>query len=95
MTFPAYWGPKDGPVILARSPQEIGGDWVQHYGSYNVQTGQWEPRDPLDHDGDGAKGGSEASGEDLTALRAAYKAKVGKKAFAGWDAAEIKARMSL
>lgn len=58
MTFPAYWGPKDGPVILARSPVELGAGWVQHYGSYNIQTGQWEPRDPLDRDAKDGAGGS-------------------------------------
>lgn len=48
----------------------------------------------FDHDGDGKPGGaSKQAGEDLPALRIAYKEKFGKRAFPGWDAAEITKRM--
>lgn len=43
---------------------------------------------------DGSPGGSlKAAGDDLPALRIAYKAKFGKRAFPGWNAAEITKRM--
>ena len=47
-----------------------------------------------DHDGDGKTGGSKAADEDLTALRREYQEKLGKRAFAGWDAAELRKRMA-
>lgn len=42
--------------------------------------------DPLDHDGDGVKGGSTApaGGDDLKAARAEYEAVLGKRPFPGW-----------
>ncbi|MBX3490898.1 hypothetical protein [Parvibaculum sp.] len=52
--------------------------------------------DPLDHDGDGKKGGSQKPDADaeLKALRAEYAELAGKKFFAGWDAAGLKARIA-
>lgn len=48
----------------------------------------------LDHDNNGKPGGSlKGDGIDLPALRVAYKEKFGKRAFPGWDAAEITKRM--
>lgn len=48
----------------------------------------------LDHDANGKPGGSlKPEGADLPALRIAYKEKFGKRAFPGWDAAEITKRM--
>ncbi|WP_343347638.1 hypothetical protein WJT74_05130 [Sphingomicrobium sp. XHP0239] len=32
--------------------------------------------------------------EDLTTLRAEYKAKIGKQAYHGWDAATLRAKMA-
>lgn len=53
-------------------------------------------KDPLDHDGNGKKGGSKApkKTEDLTDLRKEYRDVVGKKPFAGWDAAILKAKIA-
>lgn len=49
----------------------------------------------LDHDDDGNAGGSKAgTGEDIASLRAAYKEKLGKRAFPGWSADEIRARLA-
>jgi hypothetical protein len=46
------------------------------------------------HDGGRKPGGSlKQPDDDLPALRIAYKEKFGKKAFGGWDAAEITKRM--
>lgn len=51
--------------------------------------------DPLDHDDDGRKGGSKKqTGDDLAALRQAYKAKVGKRPFMGWDADALRAKIA-
>mgnify|MGYP006876345144 FL=1 len=53
------------------------------------------PADPLDHDGNGKKGGSlkPPADDELKALRAEYSARFGKKAFGGWDAAELRKRI--
>ncbi len=47
--------------------------------------------DPLDHDGDGQKGGSKAP--ELDALRADYQETVGKRAYHGWDIETLKAKI--
>lgn len=65
---------------------------------YKIIDIRFKPaRDPLDHDGDGRKGGSKApegDKEELAALRAEYEAKLGKKPFAGWKADELRKRMA-
>jgi len=48
----------------------------------------------LDHDGDGEPGGSLKQAGDIADLRATYKAKFGKRAFPGWNAEEIAARLN-
>lgn len=49
----------------------------------------------LDHDGDGAPGGSlKQAGDDIVALRAEYTAKLGKRPFPGWDAETLRTRMA-
>lgn len=51
--------------------------------------------DPLDHDGDGRKGGAKSpAGDDIAALREAYEAKLGKRPFMGWDADTLKAKIA-
>ncbi len=50
---------------------------------------------PLDHDDDGKAGGSKArSGDEVSALRAEYKAKVGRNPFNGWDADTLRAKIA-
>jgi len=51
-------------------------------------------RPQLDHDSNGEPGGSKSPAEDLTALRAQYHAKVGKRPFNGWDAATLQAKIA-
>lgn len=43
--------------------------------------------DPLDHDGDGKKGGSSkpAASDELTETRAEYERVLGKRPFMGWN----------
>lgn len=57
-----------------------------------------DPADPLDHDGNGKKGGSTSGAEDAKAevqdLREAYTEAVGKKPFAGWGADELRRRIA-
>lgn len=55
-----------------------------------------ETGDPLDHDQDGRKGGSlkpEATAQ-LTALRAEYQEKAGKRPFHGWDEDTLAAKIA-
>jgi hypothetical protein len=54
------------------------------------------PRRPqLDHDRNGREGGSvSATGDDLPALRAEYRAKVGRNPFNGWDAATLREKIA-
>lgn len=52
--------------------------------------------DPLDHDGDGKKGGSKSADGDkdeLARLRADYQEIVGKRPFNGWDTDELQRRI--
>mgnify|MGYP001560407729 CR=1 FL=1 len=98
--FPSWWE-KDGVLKRYGSFEEVPADWARCNGTYNEQTGQWEDKafDPLDHDGDGKKGGS-ASGRDavqaaaMRALRKEYFDKLGKKPFSGWDEATLREKMA-
>lgn len=61
------------------------------------QSQSGAPTDPLDHDGNGKKGGSKAPDGDkdeLAALRAEYAEKLGKKPFNGWDAAKLREKIA-
>jgi hypothetical protein len=54
-----------------------------------------QARPQLDHDGDGKAGGSpKPTGADLPALRQEYQAKFGKKAFNGWNADTLRAKIA-
>jgi ribosome-binding protein aMBF1 (putative translation factor) len=52
--------------------------------------------DPLDHDGDGQKGGSPKpqASDNLTALRTQYQEKVGKRPSHGWDEKTLAAKIA-
>lgn len=53
------------------------------------------PLPQLDHDGDGKPGGSiSATGDDIKALRALYRETIGKAAFNGWNADELRRRIA-
>lgn len=72
------------------------GELPDDYAASYIESGYAVPADadPLDHDGDGEKGGSIAqTGEDIPALRARYKEVLGKAPFNGWDAAELTRRI--
>ncbi len=55
----SWWKPaEDAPPVLFRDEAEVPKDWLRVPGRYDFPTGQWINPDPLDHDGDGKKGGS-------------------------------------
>lgn len=64
------------------------------YRETNLQAA--DERDPLDHDGEGRKGGSvtPAETENLAALRAEYLAKVGRRPFHAWDEETLAAKIA-
>jgi hypothetical protein len=82
---------------------------VENADAEAAQFAAWDAEDPqpvvatpnpllpqLDHDQNGAPGGSlKGAGDDLPALRIAYKAKFGKRAFPGWNAAELRERLGV
>jgi len=97
--FPSWWGPKGGDPVQCRKADEVRGGWVRHHGRYDAQIGRWVPRDPPEPDGGfgGTTGGSPApapTGEGIRALRAAYKARFGRKPIRTWDAAKLRARLA-
>ena len=53
-------------------------------------------RDPLDHDGDGRKGGAPkpTPDDDLPGLRASYESAFGKRPFMGWDAETLRTKIA-
>lgn len=80
--------PKTGQWRVFRSLAEIPQDWIDAIKA--------PPRDPLDHDGGGRKGGSPKTepAADVPALRAEYQALVGKRPFPGWDADTLRAKIA-
>lgn len=82
-----FYGP-NGEQEIFTSMEDVPEGWRDH---------PFEP-DPLDHDGDGRKGGSTSAAEDAKAevqrLRAEYRAKLNKKPFPGWDVDELRRRMA-
>lgn len=100
--FPLDVPTTSGPVILPAY-----GEVIAELGALDAEVMRQSPyveisegvavkRDPLDHDGDGKKGGSKSAdgeGDELSRLRAEYLELVGKRAFHGWDAAELQQRI--
>lgn len=79
--------PRTGQWRVFKSMAEIPPDWIAA-----IKAG---PLDPLDHDGDGVRGGSpRPEGDDLPALRAEYQSLVGKRPFMGWAADELRRRIA-
>lgn len=72
-------------------------DWIRRLsGSQEFEQVGKGAKDPLDHDGDGKKGGSTAGRdvEAMRALRAEYERVVGKKPFSGWNADVLRQKMA-
>lgn len=68
--------------------------FTQTINGITLEPGATHPH-PLDHDGDGRKGGSKPvnDSKQLKKLRAKYQEVVGKRPFSGWDAAELQRRI--
>ncbi len=82
--FPSWrYGP-DGSAEVFQREDDVPKGWCDHPSKV----------DPLDHDGDGKKGGSLSDGKEvMKALRAEYTEKTGKKPFAGWNEATLREKM--
>jgi hypothetical protein len=82
-------GPNDERLIVDNAEAEA------------AQNAAWGPAPApkrelpqLDHDQNGKPGGSlKPEGDDLASLRVTYKAKFGKKPFAGWDADALREKI--
>lgn len=82
------------PDAMARDYYDAG---IVKIGKANKPAPEQEPDlSQLDHDGDGEPGGSTSGGdgEDMKALRQEYEKVVGKRAFPGWDADTLRAKMA-
>lgn len=107
MGFPAWrYGP-NGAAEIFETEADVPEGWVDHPSLVVDLAPEPEPLPeplpepdagphPLDHDGDGAPGGSIApeSTDRLKDLRAEYQALIGKRPFPGWDKAELERRMA-
>jgi len=101
MTYPKHLFRTPGPYGIGKRTYDVAGATNEAEEAALVAKGWSITKDfgkphPLDHDGDGEKGGSIAppADDDLPALRAEYQQKMGKRAFPGWGAAEIRKRMA-
>lgn len=86
MVLPAY-----GEVIAELGALEA--EVMRHSPYVELSEGGTLKPDPLDHDGDGKKGGSKPAKDEIAALRTEYQELFGKRPFNGWDAAELQKRI--
>lgn len=68
--------------------------FTQTINGITLEPGAIHPH-PLDHDGDGRKGGSKPAddSEEMQKLRTKYQEVVGKRAYHSWGAAELQRRI--
>lgn len=68
----------------------------QEEGGAEMTSRQFRPADPLDHDGNGKKGGSakQPPSAELVQARADYRAAFGKAPFGAWGVDEIRKRIA-
>jgi hypothetical protein len=78
-------------------PGEFTGDYLQILQASMAVEVLAEPSipDPLDHDGDGKKGGSKPAEEsdELAKLRGDYLDVIGKRPYHGWTAEQLQAKI--
>jgi hypothetical protein len=94
--FPAWrHGPK-GEARIFLSEDEVPNGWKAEVfpGFPKAMVARGPVANVLDGDGDGKAGGSTSAVADLKALRAEYKAKVGKKPYPAWNEAELRRRIA-
>lgn len=81
---------KDGATLLVHPTtveDHVHAGWAVSTDQTDVED--IDAVDPLDHDGDGEKGGSVAADPELTALRKQYREKFGKGPGPKWTAEQI------
>lgn len=89
--MPGKDGPTYGYVGVNDEDEELAALEKGYVRSRNAAIGRG---DPLDHDGDGKKGGSLAhGGDEVKALREQYEARFGKKPFGGWGADKLREKL--
>jgi hypothetical protein len=83
-------------MLSAGDPVTLGGGDARLFEKHGwAEEAKRRARRPqLDHDKDGNEGGSASPAEDMTALRAEYEAKLGKRPFNGWDAAALRQKIA-
>lgn len=87
--------PNAAPTVRIKFPANL------RVGYCQIPAAEFDPEihelwvDPLDHDGDGKKGGSSApeQADELADLRAQYANLYGKRPFMGWDAKTLTAKI--
>jgi hypothetical protein len=98
--FPSWRHGPNGEARVFQSEDEVPKGWqARPFPGFPKAMAQRDSApNALDHDDDGKAGGSisasDAAADEVKALRAEYQAKMGKKPFPGWDAAELKRRMA-
>jgi hypothetical protein len=104
--FPHWFFGPDGAEMICQSADEIPAGWVKHPALLAeakasgkvvvIEKPVGVDGSRFDHNGDGLPGGSAApeKTDRLKELRAEYQALIGKRAFPGWDEAEIERRMA-
>ena len=86
-----------GGLIRLPAFGEVEGAFADDYLSLLEASNAVRIIDPLDHDGDGRKGGSApaAQSDELTTLRAEYQDRFSKKAYHGWSAEELRQKIDI
>ncbi len=93
MTQLWYKEEEDKVPVLFRTEREVPKGWIRVWQHYDFATGVLSKVDPLDHDGDGEKGGEPNEGDDLERLRAAYKDKFNEEPDKRWREAKLKEKL--
>lgn len=100
-SFPLDIPTLSGPVVLP-----AGGEVIAELGALDAEVllhspyvemteGGTKKTDPLDHDGDGKKGGSKPAedSDELANLRGEYQELFDKRPYHGWSAAELQEKI--
>lgn len=85
--WPAWCTGPNGESRVFDREEDVPAGWTHHE----------EALPQLDHDGNGKPGGSVSggAGDEIGALRDAYRDRFGKRPFMGWDADTLKAKLAL
>jgi hypothetical protein len=90
-TLAGYHGEYRKPDDVFDVPEDAKASWFKPVDGEASAS----PDSPLSHESDGnASPAAAEQTDELTLLRDQYKAAFGKKAFAGWDAEKLRAKLS-